>query len=77
MWETTSSKGRAAGKHLALADPDAVPAGKYAKQSLTKLHLWGKVKGKVAPAEDVRHALTYMDGNRNCSELRGAMVRQT
>jgi len=48
-------------KHLALADPDAVPAGRYAKQALTKLDLWDKVKGKVAPAQDVRHALTYVE----------------
>jgi molybdate transport system substrate-binding protein len=64
-------------KHLALADPDVVPAGKYAKQALTKLGLWDKVKAKVASAEDVRHALTYVDGNRNWSELRGAIVRHT
>ena len=48
-------------QHLALGDPDAVPAGKYAKQALTKLGIWEKLKGKVAPAEDVRHALTYVE----------------
>jgi molybdate transport system substrate-binding protein len=48
-------------KHLALADPDVVPAGKYAKQALTKLGLWDKVKAKVASADDVRHALTYVE----------------
>jgi molybdate transport system substrate-binding protein len=48
-------------KHLALADPDAVPAGKYARQALTKLGLWDNVNGKVASAEDVRHALTYVE----------------
>jgi molybdate transport system substrate-binding protein len=48
-------------KHLALGDPAAVPVGRYAKQALTKLGLWDKVQGKVAPAEDVRHALTYVE----------------
>lgn len=48
-------------KHLALGDPDAVPAGRYAKQALTKAGVWEKLKGKVAPAEDVRHALTYVE----------------
>lgn len=48
-------------KHLALGDPAAVPAGRYAKQALTKLNLWDKLKGKVVPAEDVRHALTYVE----------------
>jgi molybdate transport system substrate-binding protein len=47
--------------HLALADPDAVPAGRYAKQALTKLDLWEKLQGKVVPAQDVRHALTYVE----------------
>jgi len=48
-------------RHLALGDPDAVPAGRYAKQALTKLGIWEKLKGKVAAAEDVRHALTYVE----------------
>ncbi|MFH1269145.1 MAG: molybdate ABC transporter substrate-binding protein [Planctomycetota bacterium] len=48
-------------KHLALADPDVVPAGKYAKQALTTLGLWDKVKARVASAEDVRHALTFVE----------------
>ena len=47
--------------HIALGDPDAVPAGKYAKQALTALDLWEKLKSKVVPAEDVRHALTYVE----------------
>lgn len=48
-------------KHLALGDPAAVPVGRYAKQALTKLGLWDKVQAKVAPAEDVRHALAYVE----------------
>ena len=51
----------AAIEHLALADPDAVPAGRYAKQALTALGIWEKLKQKVAPAEDVRHALAYVE----------------
>jgi molybdate transport system substrate-binding protein len=47
--------------HLALGDPDAVPAGKYAKRALSELGIWEKLKGKIAPAEDVRHALTYVE----------------
>ncbi|MFO7902378.1 MAG: molybdate ABC transporter substrate-binding protein [Planctomycetota bacterium] len=48
-------------EYLALGDPDAVPAGKYAKQALIELGLWGKLKGKVAAAKDVRRALTYVE----------------
>src|SRR5262245_60189408 len=42
---------------LALANPDAVPAGKYAKAALTALRVWDSVAGRVAAAENVRAAL--------------------
>jgi molybdate transport system substrate-binding protein len=45
---------------LALANPDAVPAGKYAKAALTKLGVWPGVEGRVAPAENVRAALALV-----------------
>jgi molybdate transport system substrate-binding protein len=44
-------------ERLAMADPSAVPAGKYGKAALEKLGVWSAVSGKVAPAEDVRSAL--------------------
>jgi len=43
--------------HLALANTDAVPAGKYAKAALNALGVWGQVKGRIAQAENVRAAL--------------------
>src|SRR3546814_10072445 len=46
---------------LALADPDAVPAGKYAKAALTHLGAWRGVAAKVAPAENVRAALALVE----------------
>ena len=36
---------------LAIANPDAVPAGKYAKASLEALGVWNDVQAKVASAE--------------------------
>jgi len=45
---------------LAMADPDAVPAGKYGKAALQKLGLWNSVENKVARAEDVRAALVFV-----------------
>ena len=42
---------------LALADPAAVPAGKYARAALTNLGVWDRVATKVAAAENVRAAL--------------------
>ena len=42
---------------LAMADPNAVPAGKYGKAALTNLGVWPSVAGQVASAENVRAAL--------------------
>jgi molybdate transport system substrate-binding protein len=46
---------------LALADPDAVPAGKYAKAALAHLGVWSSVAARVAPAENVRAALALVE----------------
>jgi molybdate transport system substrate-binding protein len=43
--------------HLALANTDAVPAGKYSKAALEMLGVWELVKGRIAQAENVRAAL--------------------
>ena len=48
-------------EHIAIGDPDSVPAGKYAKQALLKLKLWDKLKDKIVPAQDVRQALTFVE----------------
>jgi molybdate transport system substrate-binding protein len=42
---------------LAMADPAAVPAGKYGKAALEALGVWASVAGKIAPAQDVRATL--------------------
>ena len=52
--------GALAGGRLALADPNSVPAGKYGKAALTALGVWDSVADKIAPAENVRVALTYV-----------------
>jgi molybdate transport system substrate-binding protein len=44
-------------RKLAMANVDAVPAGKYGRAALQKLGLWDDVKGKIAQAENVRAAL--------------------
>nr|WP_045513547.1 molybdate ABC transporter substrate-binding protein [Bacillus amyloliquefaciens]MDH3087914.1 molybdate ABC transporter substrate-binding protein [Bacillus amyloliquefaciens] len=46
---------------IALGTPESVPAGQYAKQSLTTLNLWDKVKDKVVYAKDVRQVLSYVE----------------
>ena len=42
---------------LAMADPKAVPAGRYGKAALAALGAWDEVAGRVAAAENVRAAL--------------------
>lgn len=49
-----------AGGKLAMADPDAVPAGKYGKAALQSLGAWDSVAGSVAAAENVRVALALV-----------------
>lgn len=46
---------------LAMADPDAVPAGRYGKDALTRLGVWSQVQGKVVRAENVRAALMLVE----------------
>lgn len=48
------------GGRLSVADPDSVPAGKYAKTALTALGIWNGVADHLAPAENVRVALAYV-----------------
>ena len=45
------------GGKLAMANVDAVPAGKYGKAALEKLGAWNGVKDQVAQADNVRAAL--------------------
>lgn len=53
---------RALGRgRLAMADPDAVPAGRYGKAALEKLGVWSTVAGKIARAENVRAALALVE----------------
>jgi len=47
------------GGRLAVAAPE-VPAGKYAKASLTALGVWDSISGQLAQAENVRTALQYV-----------------
>lgn len=48
-------------RHVAVGEPNSVPAGKYAREALTRLGLWGKLEAKSVPADDVRHALMYVE----------------
>jgi molybdate transport system substrate-binding protein len=48
-------------KKLALAEPQTVPAGIYAREYLQKIGLWDAVKEKVVPTENVRAALAAVE----------------
>jgi len=48
-------------KKIALGTPESVPAGKYAKASLTHENLWNDVQNKVVFTKDVRQVLTYVE----------------
>lgn len=45
---------------LAMADPDAVPAGRYARQALTTLGVWQDVSEHITRTENVRVALALV-----------------
>lgn len=45
---------------LAIGNPQAVPAGKYAQAALTRLGVWDQVAPRIAGAESVRAALALV-----------------
>lgn len=49
------------GGRLSLADPDSVPAGKYAREALEYFGAWALVEPNVVRAENVRAALRYVE----------------
>ncbi len=58
---------------FALADPQAVPAGKYARQFLEKENLWAALQAKVVPASNVRGALAVVESG----DVEAAIVYKT
>jgi molybdate transport system substrate-binding protein len=46
---------------LAIGEPDSVPAGNYAKESLTYSKIWDQLQPKLVFAKDVRQVLTYVE----------------
>lgn len=48
-------------KKIALAEPQTVPAGIYAREYLQKAGLWDAVKERIVPTENVRAALAAVE----------------
>lgn len=46
---------------LSLADPDNVPAGRYAKAALENLKVWSTVESHVVRGDNVRGALAFVE----------------
>ncbi|OPY58552.1 MAG: Molybdate-binding periplasmic protein precursor [Pelotomaculum sp. PtaU1.Bin035] len=48
-------------KKISIGTPETVPAGQYAKETLTSLKLWDQLQPKMVLAKDVRQVLTYVE----------------
>ena len=48
-------------RRVALADPQTVPAGIYAKEYLQKINLWKAINDKTVPTDNVRAALAAVE----------------
>lgn len=47
--------------NIAVAEPQSVPAGIYAKEYLRAHHVWDRIKDKIIPTENVRAALAAVE----------------
>lgn len=48
-------------KKVSIGTPETVPAGQYAKETLTSLKMWDQLQSKMVLAKDVRQVLTYVE----------------
>jgi molybdate transport system substrate-binding protein len=46
--------------HIAIGNPDSVPAGRYAKQALSDAGQWDKLQTQLVQTQNVRQALDYV-----------------
>lgn len=59
--DNTDWKSLLKGGHLAVGDPDHVPAGIYAKEALQNLKAWDELSPVMARANDVRSAMALVE----------------
>jgi len=48
-------------RNVAVAEPQSVPAGIYAKEYLRKLRVWDRITYKIVPTDNVRGALAAVE----------------
>lgn len=58
---TPDDLAKASTGRIALAEPQTVPAGIYAKEWLQQVGLWSRIIGKVVPTENVRACLAAVE----------------
>ena len=58
---------------IAIADPDLAPAGRYARESLTRLGLWDAIQERLVIGINVRATLAYVESGN----VDAALVYQT
>ena len=46
---------------FSIGQPETVPVGKYAKETLQSMKLWEKLANRIVFAKDTRQVLTYVD----------------
>ncbi len=65
--EITSFKTAAKAETIAVGDPESVPAGQYAKEVFTNLHMWDQVNKKASFATNVTEVLNWVaKGSADC-----------
>jgi molybdate transport system substrate-binding protein len=47
--------------HFAIGETESVPVGRYAKQTLQKIDLWGPLQNKLVMGSDVRQVLAFVE----------------
>ncbi len=55
--------------HLAIGDPQHVPAGAYAKTWLESRNLWSSLQSKISPCPDARAPLIQVEGNTDVAGI--------
>ena len=63
----TSFQDVVSSKTIAVGDPESVPAGQYAKESLTNLGIWDKISDRLSLGSNVTEVLTWVaEGSADC-----------
>jgi molybdate transport system substrate-binding protein len=61
QWDGGKPLGEAFSGRLAVGDPDHVPVGEYARQSLIEAGWWDSLRPRLSPAADTRAALRCVE----------------